>query len=197
VIRFRHFEAYGAYRIGIDGEDPDGPRVLLVGEDNPYSDDPRQALWPSPSTSAGGRLQSRILGLSHQSYYGLWRTNLCHGEWNSNAARITAQFIVPVGMSSAAYPWLTIVCLGRKVAAAFEDVLDVELKPWTWHPHWARSWDDGAPDLFANIVRIPHPSGRTRDWNDPRSIERARALLTEAAPHVPWGELGRIPSADG
>ena len=34
-----------------------------------------------------------------------------------------------------------------------------------------------APDIRRRILVAPHPSGRSREWNDPRAPERLRAAL--------------------
>jgi hypothetical protein len=60
--------------------------------------------------------------------------------------------------------------LGRKVASAFGgDVL----------PFQARG----------PLISIPHPSGRCLEWNDPAAVLSVRALLRNACPSIPWGEL--------
>jgi hypothetical protein len=71
------------------------------------------------------------------------------------------------------------VLLGRKVTETFEHV----------------ALDDAPLVPFANkqccpgmtLVSLPHPSGRNaRAWS-PALQERARQLLRELAPEVPWG----------
>ena len=75
----------------------------------------------------------------------------------------------------------TSVLRGRKVAGAFglghlapftrQDVVQI----------------DGG-NLLRYVI-LPHPSGRCRVWNEPDAVERARALLRQVRPDVPWGEL--------
>lgn len=172
VVEIRHQEWGGAYRIGIVG--CEAPRVVLVGECNPHADEPMAALWASPGT-AGGRLQSTILGLEPLSYYGLWRVNLCPTRtWDTVAARMTA-----LRVASPLAPWEVVVCLGRRVARRMAAARGLDIFPsWSIMP-----W--GSPVY----VTIPHPSGRCRDWNDSAAIPHARELLRRAAPEVPWGEL--------
>jgi hypothetical protein len=56
-------------------------RVILVGENNPYSSDPEFALYCHPPGCAAYRLR-RILGLPQHQYLALHRTNLCDGAWS-------------------------------------------------------------------------------------------------------------------
>lgn len=172
----------------------DMPRILLLGEDNPQSSKLEHALWPVPSTGktgcAGKNLQSKILAISHVHYYALWRTNLCNPTWDVKQATDRMEELI-----SAYNPWRTIVLLGRKVAKVAETEVDLHIKPWTWHPVF-RTWehdDLGTMEAVIKLVALPHPSGLTRDWNEPANFVRAQHLLAEVAPEVPWGELGRIP----
>jgi len=188
-----HHTWAGACRVGPQGQEPwEGHRVLLLGEDNPQSDDPTRALWAAPTGVAGERLQSKILQLGHATYYGLWRTNLCSPTWNRAAAEERAAIVLSTGWT----PWTTVVCLGRKVSTVVGGALGQHLDTWSWYPWW-KEVDDWAScelaDFHVSIVSLPHPSGRTRDWNDPANFGRALDLLREVAPQVPFGELGRIP----
>jgi hypothetical protein len=143
------------------------PRAVLVGEDNPYSQDPRYALYPYPANSAGHRLQSKIMGVSLGDYLAMGRENLCWGGWSASAAKDGAARVL------GAYPAdVPVVLLGAKVAAAF-----CLARPWpfTWR-HQSMSHMGGAP---RRVVFLPHPSGRCRVWNDPSSYEMARDVLRE------------------
>lgn len=163
-------------------------RVLLVGEDNPLSQDPRYALYHEPRGCAGGRLQARILGVqARQTYLPMWRTNLCAVGWDPVVAVCRAVELC-VGRPS----WGVIVMLGTKVAVAFERGTGVQVDS-LGEP--ARSSIDGPI-----LVAIPHPSGRNLAWNDRANVQTARAILREVAPDIPWGELeaspeGRIDAA--
>lgn len=191
TLAVRHHVWNEAYRIAPEA----GPHdlssvcpVLLVGEDNPQSEDRRHALWPIPSkghaSCAGRNLQSKIMRVSHGTYYGLWRTNLCHPTWDLKEARVRARRLILNPR-----PWSVIVALGRKVAGAFEYFLGEAVPQWGWVVRW-----DEDKDSWLTIVGMPHPSGLSRAWNDPGSYDRALALLQETAPSVPWGEAGRIPT---
>jgi hypothetical protein len=153
---------------------PDLPEVcstvLLLGEDNPQSADPEHALFPHPPGCAGARLQTNIMGISMRNYLGMWRTNLCQGKWSARKAGARAAELLVPNM-----PWSTIILLGRKVAdaAGYEDPLFT-----------VRVTHDGR----VKLISLPHPSGRNRAWNDAYNIARARSMLIDAVPGIPWGE---------
>jgi hypothetical protein len=135
------------------------PIALLVGETNPYqqAEVEHYALYPYPERSAGGRLCRVILGLEPHPYLRAYaRHNLCSGKWSAPAARKRAEELL------LQYPEpLPIVLLGAKVAEAFG------------HP-FAPFTREG------RFVRLPHPSGLSRLWNESGAFERARALMRAA-----------------
>jgi hypothetical protein len=140
-------------------------RPLLVGEDNPYSRDPRYALYPEPEHSAGGRLCRLIMRLSVKDYIrGFERANLCAEDWSIREARDTARDLCATGDR-------VLVLLGKKVCAAF----GVDYLPYTWLS-------------TAKTVILPHPSGRSRAWNEAVALERAHDTLVRAGvlPLPPW-----------
>lgn len=136
-------------------------RPLLIGEDNPYGSNPEFALWPSPPNSAGGRLCHIILGLDSSATYlrKFDRMNLCDVEWDLNLARGVAQRVVATRESP-------LILLGAKVCRAF----GVPFEPFSVQYNLLadRNW-----------YILPHPSGRSRVWNDPKSAMRAQILLKE------------------
>lgn len=147
--------------------------ILLVGEDNPLSMDPRYALYHEPRGCAGHRLQSRILGvLARQTYLPIWRTNLCAGGWDAQAADGRAESLARAGA-----PWRTIVLLGSRVAGAFDRATRIRLRPF-----------EVAPFGQIALISLPHPSGRNPAWNDPARIALARSILHRSAPGIPRGE---------
>jgi hypothetical protein len=147
-------------------------RVICVGEMNPYGASPEFALYDSPPNCAGHRLR-RILGLSSDHYLALHRTNLCIGDWSKDQAKQRVRELL-----SPDAPWRVIVLLGRKVTEAFEKVaLDAPLIPFT-----SRACCPGM-----TLVSLPHPSGRNASSWNPKLQERARQMLRELAPEVPWG----------
>lgn len=135
-----------------------GPtRPWLVGELNPYGADPDMALYPLPEYASGGRL-ARILGLSRTEYLRSFeRRNLCVGKWSMKAARIAA---AQIEREADCAP---LVLLGAKVCDAF----GFEFKPFV-----ACVTGDEVPR--SPVVRLPHPSGLSRLWNEPGAAGRAR-----------------------
>lgn len=148
-------------------------RVLIIGESNPYGSDPEFALYCLPPGCSGYRLH-RILGLPQHQYLALHRKNLCDGDWSKKDAEKRA-----LELLSPDAPWRVIVLLGRKVTETFEKVaLDgASLVPFSTKPC--------SPGM--TLISLPHPSGRNAaSWN-PQLHERARQILREHAPELPWG----------
>jgi hypothetical protein len=151
------------------------PRVLLVGEDNPYGDLPEFALYSSPDGCSGHRLM-KILGLSEDQYLALHRTNLCSREaFSMKEARRRAELLC----TDPSAPWRVVVLLGRKVADAFGYELDffthgIEPRTVAW-------------STPVTLVSLPHPSGRVLLWNKPDTRLRAREIMRELVPELPWG----------
>ena len=145
---------------------------LLVGEMNPYGADPHYALFCEPENSAGGRLCRLVCALRRPTYLAINRTNLCSHRWIKEEARRRA------GLMMACEKWNVIIMLGRKVSGAFgyrgDPFTKVDL-----------------PDYQLTLVSLPHPSGRCLAWNVPGAFDRARELLRESCPDVPWGETLR------
>lgn len=144
--------------------------VVFVGELNPYSLDPRFALYDEPAGASGDRLRRLVLGLPRRVYLGpeVARVDLCSPRWSMVQARARAH-----GIWLAAPAPAVIVMLGRKVATAFARVREMPVV---------------APfERQGRLVALPHPSGLCRVWHEPGAFERARALLAEAAPGIPWG----------
>lgn len=151
--------------------------VLLVGEMNPYGADPDMALYHLPTGASGDRLR-RILGLDPVAYLALGRVNLCEGRWSMPAARERARALVRDPA------WTAYVLLGRKVATAFDYAeAAFSAQQLTWHQL------DGLGREHAPVVvvALPHPSGLSRAWNVPGSVDKARDLLATVVPGVPWG----------
>jgi hypothetical protein len=165
---------------------PPNPRVLLVGECNPFGADPRYALYHLPRTSSGNRLRC-VLGLTDLEYHKLLdKANLCDGEWSPRKALERLAVLVD-GRS----PGGLVVLLGAKVRSVARKFLKDKF------PRDAARVDYGT-DFFSTLevgsdserrvyACLPHPSGLCRLWNEPGSVTRARRLLAEHAPWVPWG----------
>jgi hypothetical protein len=151
-------------------------RVILVGEDNPYGSDPAFALYCYPPGCAGYRLR-RILGLPQHQYLALHRKNLCDSAWTKKAAETRVFEIL-----SPAAPWNVVVLLGRKVTKAFASVAldDADFVPF--------STKVCCPGM--TLVSLPHPSGANAgSWSGDKPRDRAREIMREVAPELPWGAI--------
>lgn len=143
-------ESHGAYRLGNDRHGYD--KILLLGEDQPQSEDPAHALWPFLPNSAGERLMKNICGLTPEMYLGLWRGNLCYPGWNRDQAII--QFFRFI---SSDVPWDKIIMCGRRVASIYQGVFaPYRIDPFVIEHHGLRM---GADREF-HFLSLPHPSGR-------------------------------------
>lgn len=155
-------------------------RPLLVGEDNPYSLDPRFALYPHPRNSAGGRLCFDVMRLSIKDYIrGFERVNLCERQrWDDREAR--ESFVRIWDM-----PDRTIILLGAKVCGAF----GLRYEPFKVISECFRH----------KVIILPHPSGRNRVWNEPGASNRAESILVQAGilPLPPWPPKDLPRKADG
>jgi hypothetical protein len=136
-------------------------RPLLVGENNPYSSDPDDALVPYPVGCAGWRLCVKILGMNEDHYLAAFdRTNLLSADrWSAPAARDAARRLLDARRAP-------IIALGSKVAGAF----GLEFRPFD-HDHGLAA--AGAPTVYM----LPHPSGRCRLWLEPDAVLKARRLV--------------------
>ena len=151
------------------------PPVLLLGEDNPYGSDPSFALYCSPIGCSGYRLR-RILGLPEHQYLGLHRANLCDGTWSVPRAKARAsELLVPLS------PHPVIVMLGRKVSEAMRRaaMIDQEIIPFA-----TRACCPGI-----TLLSLPHPSGRNAAMWNPQARYRARQILRDLVPTLPWGSI--------
>lgn len=151
-----------------------GPRVLLVGESNPYSRDPEDALYHLPREASGNRLRE-ILGMSDDEYLDTFlRCNLLTAdEQRCTAARAAEIAGERLRWARERGEVSAIVALGRRVSDAFArhvgasplapfDRLDLEM---------------GGRTRVISLAHVPHPSGRNLIWNRPGARERARDLI--------------------
>lgn len=141
------------------------PRVWLIGENNPYSDNPHHALYPYPPGCAGFRL-ARLLRLSDEEYLARFerRNLLSQDRWSAPASREAARKLITEVRDGD-----RLVLCGARVSKAF----GYAFEPISVH---------GAADLRAaggagahyRVLVIPHPSGLSRLWNEPGMVERVR-----------------------
>jgi hypothetical protein len=119
-----------------------------------------------------------ILGLSEKDYLRTFdRANLCSRKWNAREAEATAIRLC----RESKHLGRVIVMLGSKVMRAFERAnLCSHLEPFATEAYYV---DDG--EQRTRFVALPHPSGRCRAWNEPRSVEWARHALARAGVDLP------------
>ena len=142
--------------------------IVVVGENNPYGDDPHYALYPLPEHSAGGRLCRLILGMETRDYLReLKRVNLLQApKWSAPRAREAAAALIS-GHAPARF-----ILLGKRVFSAFAPHFSP--KETTWEPF----------RIYGRCLTLPHPSGLCRLWNEPGSISRTRIAVKEFAPEI-------------
>lgn len=138
----------------------------LVGESNPYQkpgEDPEHKfdLYPRPRNASGERLCRLVLGMQETEYLRSFRRrDLLEGKWSAPRARTAA---TALWAESGTAP---LVLLGQKVATAF----GLAYLPFT-------SIEHGSGAGLRWVVILPHPSGRSRGWDEPGSFLRARGLV--------------------
>jgi len=133
-------------------------KTLLVGLDNPRSDDPAYALSPYPEHRTGGRVV-RMIGTVVEGYTAtdylrdFHRTNLYpigaappKGKGTTRRDRERAAETYAIARQ---HGYRNIVALGQRVSDAMATASDR---------------DDDPPLL----IDVPHPSARNRAWNEPR-----------------------------
>lgn len=139
-------------------------RTWLIGENNPYSADPRHALYPHPPQCAGARL-CRILGMTEAEYLAAFerRNLLSQPKWSVPAACKAASALVgPLRAGD------RLILLGAKVTNAF-GLKFVVLEE--------SALAMSGREVLALV--IPHPSGLSRAWNEPGMVERVRAAVAQ------------------
>lgn len=144
------------------------PRIVLVGEANPYGTDPRYALYCEPRNSAGGRLCFDILRMGRNEYIRTFgRVNLCPSKWSIKAARDQSAELRASD--------LPLVLFGAKVCSAF----GIPFVPFTTCLLTDRMARTGSH--LMDVVVLPHPSGLCRLWGEPpgqaANFARARELI--------------------
>lgn len=137
-------------------------KTIIVGMNNPYSDDPELALWPSPLGCAGHRLWQMLRDrcqVTRSEYCRAFeRVNLVTGDWDRNEARCAAEARVEMWRNR------RVILLGSAVRSAFR------LPPLLVEPVLSRG---------VYFRQLPHPSGRCRWYNDPKNRAIAGMVLEE------------------
>lgn len=137
-------------------------RPLLLGMNNPLSEDPEYDLYPYPEGSTGWRLWKMLPeGTPRAQYLEMFdRRNLLRTrEWSASAARAAAVFLLPELAGRA------VVVLGTQVRSALGFP---QVKPLVWHRCAAHQFD---------WVAVPHPSGRNLWYNEPGRHDQVGAML--------------------
>ena len=143
-------------------------KPVVIGMNNPYSNDPRYALYPHPQKSAGYRLYDMLRQAAYRenmmvslvNYVDRFdRFNLVTGEeWNVKEAALGAQSLLGTLQDR------KVVICGKAVAKAF-DLKQPDFSLQKKHQHGFDYWV------------IPHPSGLCREYNDPFTVRRVGDLL--------------------
>lgn len=160
---------------------PSDPKVWLIGETNPYQDDPedsiRYAMYPEPPESAGGRLCNLILGMHERDYLRSFeRRNLLAGKWSAPLARASAACLTwEMGDGD------VVLLLGRKVFEAFVPERQ-RLSDWPLFGRITFPVRPAVPRL--SFVALPHPSGLSRFWAGPETYARCRSEVAQHVPHL-------------
>lgn len=146
-------------------------KPILVGEANPYGGSPEFALWPDPPNCSGWRLCHRIFNMQTTEYLRAFdRVNLCPHRWSMPMARDRAHHI----KATMGGP---LILLGSKVCSGF----DIAFQPFTVQTSIL------GPDR--EVLILPHPSGRSTAWNDPKNAERARLLVRQMRDRLSMANL--------
>lgn len=140
-------------------------KPLLLGMNNPISDEPEFDLYPYPEGSAGHRLWRMMPeGTRRAEYLGAFdRLNLLRArQWRQADARAAAKVLLP------SLDGRFVVVLGAQV----RDALGLPKVEWLSEQAYH------VPGEYAfTWVAFPHPSGRNRWLNDARNHARARSVL--------------------
>lgn len=164
-------------RRGMSTEDGDRTKVLLLGMNNPLSNDPDFDLYPYPEGSTGYRLWKMLPeGTSRQDYLKVFdRRNLLRArEWDPTAAHKAAIDLWPE------LDGRVVVVLGTQVRNALGLQAAEPLLARRSSIFLPAGLRDPSSELKAYNLRwvaFPHPSGRNRWFNDPANRYAACRLF--------------------
>ena len=156
-------------------------RTLLVGLDNPLSDDSTKALLPIPERGSGGRIVELIeAGLKAdgmaESYSvrdylrDFHRVNLypirqaATGKGATKLDRLMAQWCL---MYAVVAGYQNIVLFGNRVRSAFADIVELGAEDTLDCQIIDADWFERGHKIAFHTV--PHPSGRNRFYNEPEN----------------------------
>lgn len=150
---------------------PGDDRPVFVGQAPSRNGDPFKPLTGGP-----GRRLAEIAGMTPMEFYlSVVRTNLIPnypGASSSGDAFPMYQARTNAVKLATVLGGRTVVFLGRGVAGAFD------------HDKRWFEWDEGKFKvgnlvIEARRVAVPHPSARSRFWNDPQNVQEARRFMTK------------------
>jgi hypothetical protein len=149
-------------------------KPLLLGMNNPLSDDPEYDLYPYPEGSTGWRLWKMLPeGTTRRQYLDAFdRANLLHARgWDARAARAAARLLMP------SLAGRFVVVLGTEVRAA----LGLPLAEPLSICRTVGMGIMGAIEYDLEWLAFPHPSGRNRWFNQAENRAAAVRVLTDLA----------------
>jgi hypothetical protein len=141
-------------------------KPVLMGMNNPYTDDPKFALHYTPKRSAGHRLSVMFLEAAKRAGRDLTEEDYAVGFDRRNLLNKTVWHPtqVPHRRILESFQDRVVVLCGARVAY----VLGL--------PHLGFHLNPTIADRFVYYT-IPHPSGLTREYNDPEMRTRVGDLL--------------------
>lgn len=151
-------------------------RLIIIGLSNPHSDLAEEALAPFPERSSGWRLAKMASDACNVDFVTYMhqtdRRNLLKhdqiGKENTSArAKISARWMLKFQIPKDS----EVVLLGHDVFEAFSPHLSKPLERTLIHPQVI----DGITWRW-----LPHPSGRSRHYNDPSMRALAGMLIGDA-----------------
>lgn len=137
-------------------------KIMLLGMNNPLSDDPAFDLYPYPEGSTGYRLWKMLPeGTTRAQYIAAFdRMNLLRARrWDAAAAREAGEVLLP------SLAGRVVVVFGTEVRKALGFR---QAEPLSFHEDDQLRW-----------VAFPHPSGLNRWFNDPDNYARACSLFEQ------------------
>ncbi len=163
-------------------------KPLLVGLQNPLSDDPRYALYPEPTGSTGWRIAEMLRpAFSHRDYLALFdRTNLLDRTAQIGGPGYTARLRRGADRLND-----LIVSHGHELVVLFGgDVWRAVLGLPKVRPPWL-SWQWGTIVPPVRFLTLPHPSGRNRWYSDAENSAAAARALRQLG-LAPFVEAARL-----
>ena len=145
-------------------------KPLLLGMNNPLSDDPGFDLFPYPENSTGWRLWKMLPdGTPRQVYMGSFdRVNLLRSRtWSKSDADVAAQALIP------SLQGRLVAVLGSDVRAALGLVRTEPLS------RQEVTILVGAHEVTFEWIAVPHPSGRNYWYTQPANKAAVRTLLAD------------------